>query len=828
MTDCCRVYSPHEQQILDEQNGKMGNRKGRERVYRILDSFSGTKPQIDIERGKYFTESMKQTEGELLTLRWAKALKHIAENITVYIDDDTLIVGRGGKKGRYGLIYPELDGNMMDVVIHDLADRVESGFDLTDEEMRVIVEEICPYWRDKAFWDDLYKALPKETRDITYNPQNPVESRHILDETASYRSSIQWVPDYEKVLTRGFHSLKEEALEKLEKLDPMNVLDTMEKKPFLEAMVTVCDAIVLWANRHADKAEEMAAEETDPVRKKELLEIAERCRRVPEYPARNFREAVQAQWFTQMFSRLEQKTGAIVSNGRMDQYLYPFYKKDLEEGILTEEEAMETLECLWVMMAQFTDLCFSPTGGAFQEGYAHWEAVTIGGQTREGLDATNDLTYLFLRSKREFPLNYPDLAARIHASSPERYIREVAETIKQGSGYPKLFNDEEIILNLVSQGAPLEDAYDYAASGCAEVRMPNRDTFTGAHPYINLASVLEMVLYNGKTYKTGDEILGLQTGDPTKFSTYEEFWNAYEAQLTNLLRHALIQEYSIIRLRPNHFACPLNSVLHDLCMASCRDLHSREIPGGIDIGFLDIIAYGTAADSLAAIKKLVFEEKVLTMEEVIDALKCNFKGKEVIRQMMVHAPKYGNNDPYVDEIARKIDKVYMEFTKVHCQELGIHMDPRMVPVTSHVPFGKAVGATPNGRVAEFPLSDGASASHGSDVNGPTAVLLSNYFSKNITYRERGSRLINLKFTPACVAGEEGTEKLSALIRTWCDLKLWFVQFNVVNRETLVEAKAHPENYRNLIVRVAGYSAYFTDLSSDLQDDIIERTQHTSI
>ena len=828
MTDCCRVYSPHEQQILDEQNGKMGNRKGRERVYRILDSFSGTKPQIDIERGKYFTESMKQTEGELLTLRWAKALKHIAENITVYIDDDTLIVGRGGKKGRYGLIYPELDGNMMDVVIHDLADRVESGFDLTDEEMRVIVEEICPYWRDKAFWDDLYKALPKETRDITYNPQNPVESRHILDETASYRSSIQWVPDYEKVLTRGFHSLKEEALEKLEKLDPMNVLDTMEKKPFLEAMVTVCDAIVLWANRHADKAEEMAAEETDPVRKKELLEIAERCRRVPEYPARNFREAVQAQWFTQMFSRLEQKTGAIVSNGRMDQYLYPFYKKDLEEGILTEEEAMETLECLWVMMAQFTDLCFSPTGGAFQEGYAHWEAVTIGGQTREGLDATNDLTYLFLRSKREFPLNYPDLAARIHASSPERYIREVAETIKQGSGYPKLFNDEEIILNLVSQGAPLEDAYDYAASGCAEVRLPNRDTFTGAHPYINLASVLEMVLYNGKTYKTGDEILGLQTGDPTKFSTYEEFWNAYEAQLTNLLRHALIQEYSIIRLRPNHFACPLNSVLHDLCMASCRDLHSREIPGGIDIGFLDIIAYGTAADSLAAIKKLVFEEKVLTMEEVIDALKCNFKGKEVIRQMMVHAPKYGNNDPYVDEIARKIDKVYMEFTKVHCQELGIHMDPRMVPVTSHVPFGKAVGATPNGRVAEFPLSDGASASHGSDVNGPTAVLLSNYFSKNITYRERGSRLINLKFTPACVAGEEGTEKLSALIRTWCDLKLWFVQFNVVNRETLVEAKAHPENYRNLIVRVAGYSAYFTDLSSDLQDDIIERTQHTSI
>lgn len=827
MSECCRILTPQEQQIADEHAGKTADRTGRERVYRILDSFQGTKPQIDIERGLYFTESMKQTEGELLTLRWAKAMMHIAKNITVYIDDDTLIVGRGGKKGRYGLIYPELDGNMMDVVIHDLSDRVESGFDLSDEEMRIIVEEICPYWKDKAFWDDLYKALPRETRDLTYNPQNPVESRHILDETASYRSSIQWVPDYEKVLKRGFKSLKEEALAKMEQLDPMNVVDTMERKPFLEAMIIICDAIVLWANRHADLAEEMAKTEADSVRKQELLEIAERCRRVPEYPARNFREAVQAQWFTQMFSRLEQKTGAIVSNGRMDQYFYPYYKHDIDNGILTEQEAMETLECLWVMMAQFTDLCFSPTGGAFQEGYAHWEAVTIGGQTREGMDATNELTYLFLRSKREFPLNYPDLAARVHTTSPEHYLREIAETIKVGSGYPKLFNDEDIIMNLVAQGAPIEDAYDYAASGCAEVRMPNRDTFTGAHPYVNLASCLEMVLYNGKTYKTGDEILGVQTGDPRDFKTFDEFWNAYKVQVEHLLKHAVIQEYNIIKLRPNHFACPLFSVLHDLCMASYRDLHSKEIPGGVDIGFLDIIAYGTATDSLAAIKKLVYEDKTVTMDQLIDALKCNFEGQEILRQRLLRAPKYGNNDPYADSIAREIDKIYMQFMKVHTKELGIHMDPRMVPVTSHVPFGKAVGATPNGRVAEFPLSDGASASHGADINGPTAVLMSNFYSKNSTYRERGSRLLNLKFTPSTVVGEEGTKKLVDFIRTWCDLKLWFVQFNVVNKETLVEAQEHPDDYRNLIVRVAGYSAYFTDLSTDLQDDIIERTQQES-
>lgn len=828
METCCRVYSPQEQAIIDAKAGQTANRTGRERAYRILDRFAGTKPKIDVERGRYFTESMKETEGQLLTLRWAKAMKHIAEHITVYIDDDTLIVGRGGKQGRYGLIYPELDGNMMDLVIHDLANRVESGFDLSDEETRIIVEEICPYWKDKAFWDDLVKALPKDTRDLTYDPQDPVKSRHILDETASYRSSINWVPDYEKVLKRGFQSLKEEAQLRLNALDEHNVIDTMEKKPFLEAMVIVCDAIIIWAHRHAEKALQMAATEKDAVRKQELLEIAERCNWVPKNPARNFKEAVQAQWFTQMFSRLEQKTGAIVSNGRMDQYFYPYYKKDKEAGLLTDAEAVETLECLWVMMAQFTDLCFSPTGGAFQEGYAHWEAVTIGGQNRQGQDATNELTYLFLKSKREFPLNYPDLAARVHARSPERYIREIALTVKEGSGYPKLFNDEEIVMNLVGQGAPIEDAYDYAASGCAEVRMPNVDTFTCAHPYINLVSVVELVLYNGRTYVTGEEQIGLQTGDVTKFTAWEQFWQAYQEQLIYLLRHAFIQEYHIIRLRPQHFACPLNSVLHDLCMASCRDLHSKEIPGGVDIGFLDVIGYGTAADALAAVKKLVFEDKTLTMEQVLEALRCNFEGQEVIRQMMLNAPKYGNNDPYVDSIAKEIDAVYMEYTKVHSPELGIHLDPRMVPVTSHVPFGKVVGATPNGRVAYFPLSDGSSAAHGCDQNGPTGVLLSNYYSKNPGYKERGSRLINLKFTPGCVEGEEGAKKLASFIRTWCDLKLWFVQFNVINRETLVAAKEEPEQYKNLIVRVAGYSAYFVDLSPDLQDDIIARTQHAAV
>ena len=827
MTTCCTVLSPQEQRIKEEQLGiqDFGNRK---RVFKILNSFQGQLPRIDVERAKYFTESFKQTEGQPLILRWAKALKHIAENMTIYIDEDQLIVGRAGYPGKYGLLFPELDGDFLDIALEQLPDRVVSPFTISDEDAQVVIKEIAPYWKGKTFHEALTKALPVETLKYTYDPIDPLKSRFIVNETASFRSSIQWVHDYDKVLKKGFKGIKEGAQKQLDALDPFSPADNLEKAPFLQAVIMTCDAIVLWAKRHAKLAAEMAKKETDPQRKQELQELAEICDYVPENPARTFREAVQSQWFTQMFSRMEQKTGTIISNGRMDQYFYPYYKKDLEEGRITEEKALELLECMWVAMAQFIDLYISPTGGAFNEGYAHWEAVSLGGQTPGGQDATNDLTYLFLKSKQEFPLNYPDLAARVHSRSPERYLYEVAETIKEGSGFPKLINDEEVIPLLLSKGAKFEEAYDYAVSGCSECRMPNRDTYTSGNPYINFAAAVEMTLYNGKMELHGDEIIGLQTGDPLKFKTWDEFWNAYLAQQTNLLKHAFIQQHIIINLRPKHFATPLGSVLHDLCMETCKDLHTPVIEGGIDLGYFELMGYGTVVDSLAAIKKLVFEEKKITMAELIAALKCNFEGKEAIRQMLINAPKYGNNDPYPDTIAKTIDSEAQKFTRKYSKDLGVHLDLRLVPFTSHVPFGKVVGASPNGRKAWTPLADGSSASHGADVKGPTAILLSNFNSKNYNYREHAARLLNIKLSPACVAGEEGTKKLVSFIRTWCDLKLWHIQFNIINRETLLAAKKDPEKYRGLIVRVAGYSAYFVDLSSDLQDDIIARTEHTTI
>ena len=827
MAICCEVLSPQEQRIQEEIQG-VYQFFGRERVYRILNSFKGTRPVIDMERARYFTESFKKTEGQLLILRWARALKHIAENITVYIDDDQLLAGRIGCQGRYGILYPELDGDFLDLAMQELPKRTESPFNVAEGDARIAIEEIAPYWKGKTYHEELAITLPAETLKMTYDPRDTLKSRFIVNETSSFRSALQWVHDYEKVLKRGFKGIRQEAQEKLDALDPLSPIDNVKKRPFLEAIIILCDAIVLWAKRHADLAARMAREESDPGRRRELETIAANCAWVPENPARTFHEAVQAQWFTQMFSRLEQKTGTIISNGRMDQYFYPYYRKDLAEGRITEEHAMELIECMWVGMAQFIDLYISPTGGAINEGYAHWEAVTVGGQTRDGRDATNELTYLFLRSKREFPLNYPDLAARIHARAPERYLYEVAETIKEGSGFPKLINDEEIIPLHLAKGATFEEILDYSVSGCAEVRMPNRDTYTSACAYINFAAALEMTLYNGRMKTYGDELLGLETGDPRQFQSWDEFWQAFITQQTNFIKHAFIQQAIVIELRARHFAAPLGSTLHDLCMKNMVDLHQPKIEGGIDLGYFEYIGYGTVVDSLAAIKKRVFEEKRLTMAEVIEALECNFEGREAVRQVLMNSPCYGNSDDYADSIAKAIDRAALEYTKHYAKEIGVHLDLRYVPFTSHVPFGRVVSATPNGRKAWTPLADGSSASHGADVNGPTAVLLSNFNSKNLDYRERAARLLNLKLSPKCVAGEEGTRKLVSFIRTFCDLHLWHVQFNIINKETLLAAQRDPEKYRGLLVRVAGYSAYFVDLSPDLQNDIIARTEHAYV
>ncbi|MDR1298110.1 MAG: glycyl radical protein [Deltaproteobacteria bacterium] len=823
------VLSPQETRLdINNSGGPDPFLAGRARASALVKNTAGQKPVIDVERALWFTRSMRETEGRPLPLRWALALYNVAKNMTVRLAEGQLLLGRVGPPGRHCILYPELDGDFLDLAVGTLPDRPNSPADISPEDARLVIDEIAPYWRGRTYHEALSLALPEDVRRLTYADPAGLVSRFVVNETSSFRSSIQWVHDYECVLKLGFRGLSEIAAARLAGLDPLDPVQQTERRPFYEAVLTAAEAVRLWAGRHADLAAETASRESDPVRRAELLEMAAIARKVPWEPAGTFREAVQSQWFTQLFSRLEQKTGTIISNGRMDQYLYPYYARDKELGLADEDGALELLECVWAGLSEFVDLYVSPAGGAFNEGYAHWEAVTVGGQKSDGSDATNELSHLFLRSKREFPLHYPDLAARVHSRSPASFLWDVAETIKDGSGFPKLINDEEVVPLLVGKGATFAEALDYAVSGCTEARMPNRDTFTSGGSYINFAAALEMALRDGRMVKYGDGRLGEATGDPRGFKTYDDLWEAYQKQHICLLRAAFVQQAVVNKLRARHFAQPMGSLLHDLALKHGRDLHQEHIPEGLDFGYAEFIGYATVADSLAALKKKVFEEGVLGMAEVMEALDHNFSGYEKVRAILGSAPCYGNNDPYADSIAKKLDRISVEFSAKYAGSLGVNLDIRYVPFTSHVPFGRAVSATPNGRGAWLPLSDGASASQGADKKGPTAVLLSNFNSKNMDLSARAARMINIKFTPGCLEGDEGTEKLVSFIRAFVDLKLWHVQFNVINQQTLLAAQKNPDKYRDLIVRIAGYSAYFTDLSADLQNDLIARSSHGSV
>ena len=820
------VLTPQEKRIK-ENGGKIvfGIKDGKKRIQNIFDSFSEKTSYVDVQRAKLFTESFKETEGQPLTLRWAKALYHIAAKIDVYIEPDQLIVGRVGRLGKYGLIYPELDGCFLNQFVQQAKERDESPFEIDPQDIEIIEKEIAPYWKGKTYYEDLSSSLPEDVLKVTYDPEDRFSSRYIVNESSAWRSALQWVHDYKKGITDGFAAIKKEAEEKIRELDDMNPADSIDRKAFYQAVEIVADAIILWAHRHSEEAVRLAEIECDPLRRQELLEIARICTKVPEQPAETFREALQSQYFLQMFSRLEQKTGATISNGRMDQYLWPYYERDLKAGTIDREKAKELFSCVWLGMAQYQDLYISPAGVKFNEGYAHWEAVTIGGTDADGRDATNELSYLLLENKREFPLNYPDLAARIHQGSPESFLRAVAETIKEGSGFPKLLNDEEIVPSLLAHGATYGDARDYSVSGCTEVRMPNLDTFTTACPWINLGAVLELTLRNGRLAKYGDELLTIETGDPKDFKNYEELEEAFFKQEEYILKLAFKQQYVANRLHALHFASPFGSALHRLCMKNGQDLHSEHIEGGVEIGFFDFIGLATAADSLAAIRKVVFEDETASLEEVLHALDQNFENEEVIRQRLLRAPKYGNDESYVDEIAKKIDRFGILFGEKYSDYLGVQMDLRYVSQSSNVPFGSVISATPNGRKAWTALSDGASASQGADEKGPTAVVLSNFHTKNNDLKNRASRLLNIKMSPASVEGEAGTERLASFIRAWRDLRLWHLQFNIINQETLLAAQKNPELYRSLLVRVAGYSAYFVQLSPNLQEDIIRRTEN---
>lgn len=803
-----------------------------DRVMRLFEAINPSlPPRVSLERAVRFTESFKETEGQPLVLRWAKALKHFADNAPVAIFDDELIVGRPDTwLGRWAIVYPELDGSIMPAgveMFRNLKGKVGEVV-VTDEDKRVIDEVLTPYWAGKDYMTGFHRELPEETRYMMFgpDPKNALMLTCVVLATSPMRHSQNWTPDFTKILTRGVRGIRDEARAKLAALTGPR--DLVYKKPFLEAVVLTCDAMTVWSRRYAELARSLADRETRPQRKQELREIAEACEWVPENPARTFREAVQAQWWGQMFNRIEQ-TSSSMGQGRMDQYLLPYYRKDVVEGRTTRESATELFQCLWLNMTQCVEIKLNPVAAAGTEGFSKFEDICLGGQTPDGLDATNELSYIILESTRALQITCPEPCVRIHANTPDRFLHAVAETIKDGRGFPKLLNDEMVIPFYLANGATLKEAFDWNISGCCENRLPNRETNVTGNGGLNYGSAVEMTFRNGRLKVLKDLPFGPQTGDPRAWTSFDEVWAAFCAQLEHLGRHALAQQHVALRLKPRYFAAPATSMLHDLAMAECRDLHTHGdyFPGAIDHSCFETIGKGTAIDSLAAVKHLIFDTKKLSWDQLLTAMEDNWKGHEAVRQLCLNAPKYGNGTEWVDDIGFRIERFLLEFLhrnpKPHDQAFLM----RCIPITFHVPLGKVTWATPNGRSAHEYLSEGISASHGMDVKGPTVALASMARARDRSYREKGGDLINLKFNPANVAGEEGTRRLMQVIRTWCELKHWHVQFNIINRETLLAAQREPDKYRNLIVRIAGYSAYFVDLSPAQQAEIIARTEeHT--
>lgn len=785
-------------------------------------------PRVSLDRAVAFTESFKETENEPLVVRWAKAEKHYAEKGPIAIFPGELIVGRPNTwLGRWGLVYPELDGSVMPAGMEMFKKNKGKPGEVvvTEEDEKIINEILTPYWSGKDYSSNYAKSLPEDTRFLVYgpDPNNNIMMTVVVIASSTARHSQNWTPDFNKILTRGVKGIREEAKAKLAAID--KPVDLVNKKPFLEAVVIACDAMTIWSKRYAALARQLAAKEKDAQRKKELEEIAEVCDWVPENPARTFREALQAQWWGQMFNRIEH-TSSSMGQGRWDQFLLPFYRKDIDEGRITEESAIELLHLVYLQMSQCIEIKLNPVAAAGTEGFSQFSDVCVGGLTEDGRDASNELSYLILESMRGLQLVSPDPCVRIHANTPDAFLHHVVECIKDGKGYPKLLNDERVVPFYLAAGATVKEANSYAISGCCEQRIPNRETGCTGNGGINLGSAVEMTFRNGKLKVFKDAQFGVQTGDPRNWTSFDEVMKAFSTQILNLAKHALAQQYIALRIKPTYFASPATSMLSDIAMEHCRDLqtHGEWFPGAIDHSCLEAIGKATAIDSLAAVKHLIFDTKKITWDQLLTAIEGNWEGHEAIRQMCVNAPKFGNGIAWVDDIGAEIERILLEYLHQNPKPHDQYFLLRQIPITFHVPMGKVTWATPNGRKTQEYLSEGISAHHGMDTKGPTTLLISTSNSRNLGYREKGGDLLNMRFSPATLAGEEGTRRLMQIIRTWSALKHWHIQFNIVNKETLLAAQKDPEKYRNLIVRIAGYSAYFVDLSPMQQMEIIARTE----
>ena len=825
------------------------------RIQKLVDALYEHMPVIESARAKLITESYKETEGEPIITRRAKAFAHILHNIPIIIRDNELIVGSSPIAPRGCQTFPEFSYEWLEAELDTVATRTADPFEIA-EETKAELKEADKYWKGKTTSElaTSYMA-PEAIKAIEHNIFTPGNY--------FYNGVGHVTVKYWEVLETGFEGIMEKAQKEL---DGCSVGDGnyARKSHFLEAVILSCKAVIDYAGRYAKLAQEMAAQTSDPVRKQELFVIAENCSRVPAKGAQNFYEACQSFWFVQQLLQME-SSGHSISPGRFDQYMYPYYKKDMEAGTITREFAQELMDCIWVKLNDLNKCRDAASAEGFA-GYSLFQNLIAGGQNKEGEDVTNDLSVMCIQASMHVHLPAPSLSVRVWNGSPHEFLIKAAELTRTGIGLPAYYNDEVIIPALQNRGLSLEDAREYNIIGCVEPQKAGKTEGWHDAAFFNMCRPLELVFSNGMDK---GEMVGIPTGDVTQMKTFDEFFDAYKKQMEYCISLLVNADNAIDVAHAERCPLPFLSCMIDDCLKEGKSVQE----GGAVYNFTGPQGFGIAnmADGLFAIRKLVYEDKKVSMKELKEALAWNYDkgldaqsagdmtemimkamqkaGRNVdastaegllktfmgmkpgeqktqrfkeIHDMIDEVPKFGNDIPEVDYFAREVAYTYSKPLQKYNNPRGGKFQAGLYPVSANVPLGGQTGATPDGRYAHTPVADGVSPSAGKDVKGPTAAATS--VSRLDQFIVSNGTLFNQKFHPSALSGREGLEKFVALIRGYFDQKGMHMQFNVVDRQTLLDAQEHPEKYKHLVVRVAGYSALFTTLSRSLQDDIIRRTE----
>lgn len=783
-----------------------------ERVKALRSSSLDAKPTLSTERAVLLTEFYKQDLGLVSApVKRALAFQYLMEHKAVCINEGELIVGEKGPAPKAAPTFPELCCHtLQDLEILNSRDKIPFAVD--QDSFELYRNSIIPFWRGKSIRDLLFAEMTPQWKDVF--------EAGLFTEFMEQRSPGHTVLDG-KIYCQGMVDLKSQVNSSLEHLDFLNDPEAYRKQEELKAMSICADALVKYAGRHSEKALELARLETNTVRRQELERIAEVCLRVPAHAPRDMWEALQSYWFVHLGVTIELNTWDAFNPGHLDQHLYPFYKKGLEDGLLTKERAEELLQCFWI---KFNNQPAPPKVGvtAAESGtYTDFALINLGGMKEDGSDAVNELTFLLLDVIEEMRLLQPSSCLQLSRKNPDRFVKRASKIIRTGFGQPSIFNSDLIVEELLRQGKSVADARNGGSSGCIEIGAFGKEAYilTG---YLNMPKVLELTLNNGIDPRTGKRI-GPETGEATQFKTFDAFFAAYKSQLRSLIDIKVRGNNVIERLYADYMPSPFLSLLIDDCIARGKDYHD----GGprYNSTYIQGVGLGSITDAVTSVKFHVFDRQDISMEELLDALKTDFEGKERLRQRLLNkTPKYGNDDDYADNVMRLLFTAYYDAIDGRPNTKGGVYHINMLPTTVHVYFGSVVGALPDGRLAGKPLSEGVSPVQGADRCGPTAVVKS--VAKMDQVRSGGT-LLNQKLTPQLMKQDSDLDKFVQLVRTYFKLDGHHIQFNVVDAATLRAAQEHPENYRDLIVRVAGYSDYFCDLGEALQEEIIARTEHQS-